>query len=282
MPSRESDAFVLRTYPFREADLIVSFFTRERGKLRGIARGVRRPKNKFGVALERLTRSRLYYLQKENRDLVTLQRAELAGPANLWKAKYSTSIALDLIAEASDRLLAENQPQDPYFRLLQLIVEEFRRGIAEGDLGEPIPPWAHRGLVYFLLWSARLGGWLPPLDRCSESNEQFTPEERVYFAPDREGLFRAEFKHQNSWPLPSEARSLAWAMLKKRVDKLSKAEWQPDAAVKLQQFLLQRTHAQLEGRLRGADALRGLWHGPAANFSGTGQQQSSGLARSGS
>ena len=260
MPSRESDAFVLRTYPFREADLIVSFFTRERGKLRGVARGVRRPKNKFGVALERLARSRLYYMQKENRELVTLQRAELAGPANLWKAKFSTSIALDVIAETSDRLLPENQPQDSYFRLLQLIVEEFRRGIADGDSGAPIPPRAHRALVYFLLWSARLGGWLPPLDRCSESNEPFTPEEQVFFAPDREGLFRKASKNPNSWPFPSAARTLARTMLKKRVDNLDENEWQPDAALSLQRFLLQRTHAQLEARFQGADALSALWH----------------------
>ena len=259
MPSRDSDAFVLRSYPFREADLIVSFFTRERGKLRGVARGVRRPKNKFGVALERLARSRLYYLQKENLDLVTLQRAELAGPANLWKAEYSTSVVLDVIAEASDRLLPDNQPQDAYFRLLQLIVEEFRRGIAAGDAGDPIPVWAHRALVYFLLWSARLGGWLPPLDRCSESNEPFMPEEQVFFAPDREGLFREASKNANSWPFPSEARTLARIMLKKRVDNLDEEEWQPDAALALQRFMLQRTQAQLEARLRGADALSALW-----------------------
>ncbi len=270
MPSRESDAFVLRSYPFREADLIVSFFTRERGKLRGVARGVRRPKNKFGVALERLARSRLYYLQKDHLDLVTLQRAELAGPANLWKAKYSTSVVLDVIAEASDRLLPENQPQDAYFRLLQLVVDEFRRGIAEGDSGEPIPPWAHRALVYFLVWTARLGGWLPPLDRCSETNEPFAPEEQVFFAPDRDGLFRAEFKNPNSWPFPSEARTLANAMLEKRVDKLDETEWRPSAALALQRFLLQRSHAQLEGRLRGVYALRSLWRDMTDDQSGPG------------
>jgi hypothetical protein len=43
MPAQVSETFVLRTYPFREADLIVSFFTRDQGKLRGVARRVRRP-----------------------------------------------------------------------------------------------------------------------------------------------------------------------------------------------------------------------------------------------
>ena len=265
MPSRESDAFVLRSYPFSEADLVVSFFSRERGKLRGVARGVRRPKNKFGMALERLARSRLFYLQKENRELVQLRRAELLGPSNLWKADYSTSIVLDVIAEASDRLLPENQPQDAYFRLLQLIAEEFRRGIAEGPPGDPIPHWAHRALVYFLLWSARLGGWLPPFDRCCETGRVFAPDERVFFGPDREGLFGAEFKDRNSWPLPPEASALAALMLKKRVDHLEAAEWRVATALVLQRFLLQRMQSQLERRLRGASALRALWRDTATD-----------------
>ena len=258
MPSRESDSLVLRSYPYREADLIVSFLTREHGKLRGVARGVRRPKNKFGVALERLALSRLYYFQKQNLELVTLQRAELTGPANLWKANYGVSVVLDVIAEAADRLLPPNEPQDAYFRLLQLIVEEFRRGIAHGDSVEPIPAWAHRALVYFLLWSARLGGWLAPLDRCSESDRPFAEGEQAFFSHDRDGIFRAGFKNRDSWPFPPEARTLGAAMLSKRVDKLDLAEWEPAAGSALQRFLLQRTHAQLEGRLRGLDALRAL------------------------
>ncbi|MXY70069.1 MAG: DNA repair protein RecO [Acidobacteriia bacterium] len=260
MPSRESEALILRNYPYRDADLIVSFFTRERGKLRGVASGVRRPKNnKFGIGLERLALSHVYYLQKENRDLVTVQRAELAGPSNLWKATYPTSIVLDVIAEATDLLLPEQEPNDAHFRLLRLVVEEFRRGIAEGDSSDSVQPWAHRALVYYLLWSARLGGWLPPLGQCIESNQAFAEDEPAYFGADREGLFRAEFKDSNSWALPYEARALAAAMLKQRLDKLDVSLWQEPSGFALQRFLLQRTQAQIEVQLRGVQALRELW-----------------------
>ena len=110
MPSRESEAVILRSYPYRDADLVVSFYTRDRGKLRGVATGVRRPKNKFGVSLERLAHSRVFYFQKETAELVTLQRAELLGPANLWKASYSACVVLDLIAETADQMLPDNEP----------------------------------------------------------------------------------------------------------------------------------------------------------------------------
>ena len=50
MSARASEAFVLQTYPFKEGDLIVSFLTRDLGKLRGVARRARRPKGGFGSA----------------------------------------------------------------------------------------------------------------------------------------------------------------------------------------------------------------------------------------
>ena len=57
MPARVSETFVLRTYPFREADLIVSFFTRDEGKLRGVrparAAAEKRVRLGFGAAIPR-------------------------------------------------------------------------------------------------------------------------------------------------------------------------------------------------------------------------------------
>lgn len=259
MAFKESEALVLRTYPFRDADLVVSFFTRNQGKLRGVARGVRRPKNKFGMALERLAHSRLFYTQKENAELVSLRRAELVGPANLWKADYPSSVVLDVVAETSDQVLPEREPHDAFFRLLTLIVEEFRRGIAAGEPAVTVPAWAHRALVYFLLWSARLGGWLPPLDRCIESNRPFDEGERCYFSPHKDGLVRAEFRDRDSWPLGPESRELAAQMLKRRPSHLDGSEWPEPAALALQRFLFQRTQSQLGSPLRGLSALQALW-----------------------
>ena len=62
MAVQASESFVLRTYPFQEADLIVSFFTRDQGKLRGVAKRARKPKSSFGSGLERLTRSKDAYI----------------------------------------------------------------------------------------------------------------------------------------------------------------------------------------------------------------------------
>ena len=77
MPLLESDAIILKTYPLGEADRIVAFFSREHGKVRGVANGARKMKNRFGASLEPLTHSRIQFFEKENRDLVRIQSAEI-------------------------------------------------------------------------------------------------------------------------------------------------------------------------------------------------------------
>src|ERR1041384_2453217 len=88
LPLYTADALILRTYKLGEADRIVVFLTRDRGKKRGVAKGARRPRSKFGAALEPMTEVRLAYFEKETRELVGLNYAEpvrsplsLAGPA---------------------------------------------------------------------------------------------------------------------------------------------------------------------------------------------------------
>lgn len=76
MPLYTAEALVLRTYKLGEADRIVVFLTRDRGKKRGVAKGARRPRSRFAGALEPLTEVRVAYFEKERRELVGLNYAE--------------------------------------------------------------------------------------------------------------------------------------------------------------------------------------------------------------
>ena len=84
MPVYTSDALILRTYKLGEADRIVVFLTRDRGKKRGVAKGARRPRSRYMGALEPMTRGEVAYFEREQRDLVRLnyvepQRSPLSG-----------------------------------------------------------------------------------------------------------------------------------------------------------------------------------------------------------
>ncbi len=158
MPTRVSDSFILRTYPFREADLIVSFFTREQGKLRGVARRARKPKSPFGAGLERLSHVRMAYFLRENAELASLSSCETIESGFGVQSDYGCSLALDYFTEVSDHLLPAHEPNEKFFRLLKAMVDHLRAG---GEL------WS--AVDYFTLWAVRLTGVLPELRVSDET-----------------------------------------------------------------------------------------------------------------
>lgn len=160
MPGRASEALVLRTYPLQEADLIVSFFTRDQGRLRGVARRARRPKNPFGSGLERLSHVKLFYFQRETRELVNLDSCELISSQFNLASDFAAGVALDFFAEVSEQLLPPAEPNERFFRLLLAVLEYLRARRSAGV-------W--QAVTYFSLWAVRLSGILPELAVESES-----------------------------------------------------------------------------------------------------------------
>src|SRR3954453_16791918 len=162
MPAQASESLVIRTYPFREADLVVSFFTRDLGKLRGIARSARKPRSSFGSGLERLSHVSMSYLQRENRELVSLYRCDLINSQMGVVGDYGACVALDYIAEVSENLLPPGEPNEVFFRLLLSMLSHLRSDPAGGV-------WPAGN--YFSLWAVRLSGFLGELRISTESRK---------------------------------------------------------------------------------------------------------------
>jgi DNA repair protein RecO (recombination protein O) len=160
MAAQASETFVLRTYPLKEADLIVSFFTRDQGKLRGVAKRARMPKSSFGSGLERLSHVKMFYYQRENRELVNLNSCELIQSQFGLAGDYTAGMALDYLAEVSDSLLQPAEPSERFFRLLATVLQYLRDNPTGGV-------WP--AVTYFSLWAVRLSGFLPELRVSPES-----------------------------------------------------------------------------------------------------------------
>jgi len=197
MPTQVSESFILRTYPLREADLIVSFFTRDQGKLRGVARRARTPKSAFGAGLERLSHVRMAYFLRENAELANLSSCETMESGFGVRADYGCSLALDYFTEVSDHLLPPHEPNEKFFRLLKAMIEHLRSG---GEM------WS--AVDYFTLWAVRLTGVLPEIRVSDETvllvEEMFTKPLSGLEKPDwnkstmsqlRRGLVRAMEQH---------------------------------------------------------------------------------------
>lgn len=166
MPVRVSEAFILRTYPFQEGDLVVSFFTRDLGRLRGVAKRARRLKSAFGSSLERLSQVQISYLQKETLELVRIDGCDLVQSQFGLSSDFDAGVVLDYVAEVSEQLLPPAEPNERFFRLLSAVLADLRTSGASGV-------W--RAATYFSYWAVRLSGFLPEL-RLSKQSQQLAAE----------------------------------------------------------------------------------------------------------
>ena len=256
MPARVSEAFVIQTYPLQESDLIVSFLTRDLGKMRGVAKRARRPKSPFGAGLERLSRIRMSYFQKETRELVSLDGCELIQSQFGLAGDYQAGVALDFLAEIAEQLLPAAEPNEKFFRLLAAVLEQLRSGRAGA-------PWL--ATTYFALWALRLSGLLPELAVCLGCGGWLDDPEspvRAFFQRSRNGLFcqncrRAESSGSLSgaWELTADSRALAARMLKEPAANFAVMPWTRDTAADLRRFLVQQIETQIERRLITAPIL---------------------------
>ena len=149
MPLYSADALILRTYKLGEADRIVVFLTRDRGKKRGVAKGARRPKSNFMGALEPLTHARVAYFEKEQRELVNLNYSEASRSA-LSSGTIDGLGCASYFAELIDEWASESHEDERLYRLGVSMVE----AIATGVPSEPLTR-------YFEYWLLSLQGVYP-------------------------------------------------------------------------------------------------------------------------
>ena len=77
MIAHQAEAIILRTWPMHEADQIVSLFTRDQGKIKGVAKAAMKSRRRFGGALEPMTYVRASYAEKPKQELVRLDSCEI-------------------------------------------------------------------------------------------------------------------------------------------------------------------------------------------------------------
>jgi DNA repair protein RecO (recombination protein O) len=162
MPLKESEAIVLRSFPLGEGDRLVSFLSRSEGRLKGVARGAQRLKSQFGSTLEPLSHIRIWFYERETRELVRINQCELLESFFAAQSDYTTSLALALVSEIVETVLPEREATDSVFRLTLLV----SRALAQAA-GIWLP------LTYFALWATRFAGWLPSFERCQNCGKVF-------------------------------------------------------------------------------------------------------------
>ena len=211
MPARETEAIILKTFPLGEADRLVSFFGRSSGRMRGVAAGARRLKNRYGSTLEILSHVQLWYVERETRDLVRIEQCESLESFHKAQSDHEMNTGFAAVSEIAELVLPERETSEPMFRLILLTAREIERR------GNWLLP-----LSYFAFWTVRLAGWLPSFDACAACSKPFG--KRVAFQDAfHPGLFGEEHRRQGMKPVSFEARELAEHFSKERLDRFELA-----------------------------------------------------------
>ena len=208
MPARETEAIILKTFPLGEADRLVSFLGRTSGRMRGVAAGARRLKNRYGSTLEVLSHVQIWFIERETRDLVRIQQTELLESFHKAQSDYGLSTGLALVSEVAELVLPEHETNEAMFRLILLAAREIERRAGSA-----------LAISYFAFWTVRLAGWLPRFDVCVSCGKPFgkgTAYQGVHYP----GLFDEQHRKPGMKPVSYEARELAEVFARQGLDQL--------------------------------------------------------------
>ena len=242
-----SEAVVLRTWPVHDADLIVSFFTRDYGKVRGVAKSALKSRKRFGGALEPMTVARAWFAERPRQELARLDQLEIVRSPLSAPVDHARMAVLSFFAEVLDEALPDHDPQETIFRLLLAVLEQ-----TTAAQSEIVQPWM--ALTYFSLWMTRLMGLLPDIGHCTACGEALVAGE-ASFSTHGDGLFCAVHRNGSASVLSADSWQLAQRMLRAPATAFAAEPWPRRRAQDLRRFTVQALERHLERKLRSAEAL---------------------------
>jgi DNA repair protein RecO (recombination protein O) len=260
-----SEVVVLRTWPVHESDLLVSFFTRDYGRLKGMAKAALKSRKRFGGALEPMTLARAWFAERPRQELVRLDQLEILRSPLSAPVDQARMAVLSFYAEVIDEALPERDPQATVFRLLASVLEQ--TSAVKPETAQPQSsgsqfagpqfsgPWM--ALTYFSLWMTRLMGLLPDIGHCMVCGDALGSGE-VRFNAYADGLFCGLHANGSGSALSVDSWQLAQRMLKAPAASFAGEAWPRKRGQDLRRFTLQTLERHLERKLKTAEAIARL------------------------
>ena len=236
------EAIVLRTWPFHEADLLVSLFTRDQGKVKGVARHAMKSRRRFGGALEPTTHVRAHYTERPCQELVRLDQFEILWSPLTAPVDYLRTAGLQLVVEVLEEAMPELAPEDNIYRLALTTLT----AIHAGAVWLPV--------TYFCLWMNRLMGWMPELGHCAACGLDLR-NQTVYWSPTADGVTCHDDRRPQSRALAAASVAESYKIARTPLADLAAEDWPSTRAADLRAFAIGTLERHLERRLRSATAL---------------------------
>lgn len=162
MAIQKTEAYVLKSQPFRSSSLIVTFITKDFGKIRGLIKGIRKENETRGAVYEPLTKVDLVFYEKMRSDLHLISDADILDFHDAFRLRLDTIVAASYFSELVEVV---TEPHDPHPALYEAL--DFCLRFLGAIHLEKIK-------TYFEMQILSEAGWLPHLDSCVVCSQQAT------------------------------------------------------------------------------------------------------------
>lgn len=205
--SHKTTAIILNSLDYGESDRILSLYTGEFGKLKGIAKGARRSKKRFPNALEPFSLLHVIFSKRERDTLVLIENCDVINHHSGIRENLDKTLVSSYLIELTDKFTQEGKKDMALFQLLKNFLHMIDTGIHSEEL-----------IRFFEIRLLKLSGYEPVFDRCMLCNKPVSHEELYRFVPSKGGI-KCKTCHQNSFDsFPVSVGTIKALLLGKEID----------------------------------------------------------------
>lgn len=163
----KTEGFVLKSFDFRETSKIVTFFTKEHGKLKGVMKGIRKDSRKFGSNVDKFSKNEIVYYEYRRSELHLISQCDLKCYYFPIRQDYQKNLAANYVLELVDAIMQVEEQNEHVYQLLENFLESL-------ETAKEINKLIYAFQVKILL----LSGFKPHLDSCVVTGQKITGRAR--------------------------------------------------------------------------------------------------------
>lgn len=191
MSIQKTKAFVLKTQDYRDTSLMATFATQDFGKIKGIVRGIRDGRGRFGSTLEPFSLNEIVFYKRRRGDLHQITQVELIDLFHELRSDLEALGHCSYMSELLDQLTEEeDRPKGPFDILWDAL--QFMRGGAS----------CKRTVRIFEMKLLNMLGLLPEVLKCVECGLGFRQSESIFFSPQSGGILCQSCRGEDPVALP--------------------------------------------------------------------------------
>ena len=178
MSITKTDALVLKSIKFGDTSRIATLYTKNYGKIKVIAKGIRKPKSRLAGALQTFSHLQIVFYKKQTTEIYLLSQSEIIHSYQSLTRDLDRYVFASAVLELLDRLIAGEEPNPQLFQLT-LEILSFMEICAQRSLEKSF--WS------YALKLANILGYKPKLDRCVSCG-RLVLEKYILFSPEKGGI----------------------------------------------------------------------------------------------